>query len=57
MQAVRLSCVRSIRGRISKPSRSCQDGFHTRKIIVADEVDIQEDAAGADFRTDLPTDI
>ena len=27
------------------------------EIIVADEVDIQEDAAGADFRTDLPTDI
>ena len=39
----------------AKPER--QDGFHTRKIIVADEVDIQEDAAGADFRTDLPTDI
>jgi len=31
MKAVRLSCVRSIRGRISKPSRSCQDGFHARK--------------------------
>jgi hypothetical protein len=27
------------------------------EIIVADEADIKEDAAGADFRTDLPTDI
>jgi hypothetical protein len=27
------------------------------EIIVVDEADIKEDAAGADFRTDLPTDI
>ena len=27
------------------------------EIIVADEADIKEDAAGADFRTDPPTDI